>query len=331
LQIEPVLDRPRLAQMLALEYSLSVVDLTFVPTGWISACYRLTCSDGSRRFLKLQPLSGPQATAASSPGFYLPLTQRLHQSGLLPNIAYPIPTVSGQLWTSWADWRVILHNYIDGRVVGHNGMTDAVVSQLGGLLGRLHRSLPALDLKVRFYDRFEIPFQDQLVGMLAALGAKCSGDTLGQQGLRDVLLPRRDDVLSALRALQATRDRAVAAAHSVVVCHTDLHGENLMLDEAGRLYILDWEGAVLAPREQDLFMFAGEHWFGEVFLPAYEAETGPIMLDVDWLSFYSLRRLLEDVADWVTHLVTGEQAAVQDVVALRHLEVTLVDLASSVS
>jgi thiamine kinase-like enzyme len=41
------------------------------------------------------------------------------------------------------------------------------------------------------------------------------------------------------------------------VCHTDLHGENLMVDDRGNLYILDWETAMIAPPEHDLFFFAG--------------------------------------------------------------------------
>jgi hypothetical protein len=109
MQIEPVLDRAQLAHVLAQAIGLRVVDLTFVPTGWVSACYRPTCSDGTLRFLKLQPLTGPPATIASSPDFYLPLTHQLHTSGLLPAIAYPIPTSSGQWWTTWGDWRLILH------------------------------------------------------------------------------------------------------------------------------------------------------------------------------------------------------------------------------
>ena len=326
MQVEPLLDRSQLAQILGRTYGFGVADLTFVRTGWISACYTLLCHDGSRRFLKLQPLSGPQATAASSPDFYLPLTHRLHATGLLPAIAYPLSTKSGQWWTTWEGWRVILHQHIDGRVVGHDGITDAILAQLAGLVGRLHRSLPALDLQVRSFDRFEIPFESELMGGLTALEVMAPEETWGQKKLRDLLLPRRDEVLSVLQWLPVARDRAKMTEDLRVICHTDLHGENLMLDDSGQLYIVDWEGTVLAPREHDLFMFAEEPRFRDVFLPAYEAETGPISLNVDGLTFYSLRRWLEDLTDWILRLEAGVNGDAQDADDLRELEDMLAEV-----
>jgi spectinomycin phosphotransferase len=323
MKTEPTLDKSRLAELLTCAYGIVVVELAFVPTGWVSACYRVTCNDGTRRFLKLQPLLGPPVTAASSPAFYLPLTHQLYARGHLPAIAYPLATREGQLWTTWEGWRVILHNHIDGQVVGHDGMTDAIVSQLAGLVGRLHRSLPVLDLEVRFFESFEFAFHAEVVAVLAKLGNTGLGKRVGWQGLQDLLLPNRRDVLQALGLLQALGDRAKAAAHPVVVCHTDLHGENLMWDDAGRLYIVDWEGAVLAPREQDLFMFVDHHRFREIFVPAYEAETGPLRLDPDLLAFYMLRRVVEDMTDWILRLASGEQSEEQDAADLHELEETL--------
>ena len=307
---------------------MTPVNLTFVATGWISACYRLTCDDGTDWFLKLQPLSGPQATAASFPAFYLPLSRELHMSGWLPDIAYPISTNSGYLCACWEGWRVILHSYIKGQVVGHDGMTDSIVDRLAGLVGRLHRSLSSLNLQVHFYDAYEISFAGQIVDVLTSLETTDRTDTVGQQGLRDLLLPRRHDVLSALHRVQTLGHRAKAAEPAVVVCHADLHGENLMLDDADRLHIVDWEGAILAPPEQDLFMFADEPRFQDLFLPAYEAEAGTVVLDPDLLEFYSLRRLLEDLADWILRLATGEQGDVQDAADLLELKNTLASLPS---
>lgn len=327
-KLEPEIDKTQLREMLARDYGVMVTDLAFVPAGWISACYRLAGNDGTQWFLKLQPLSGPQPTAASCPAFYLPLSLELRRGGWLPDIAYPIPTMRGGLWTFWDGWRVILHNHIDGQTVGLQGMTDDVVARLARLVARMHQALPGLHLDVQLFDTYALPFEVQVMDVLAALQSSDLAATAGQQGLRDLIMPYQDDVLRAFHAARSLGEQVKAAHPPVVVCHTDLHGDNLMLDEAGRLYILDWEGAILAPPEQDLVMFADGPQFREVFMPAYEAESGPFVPDPERLEFYSLRRLLEDLSDWVLHLYTGTQSAAQDAADLRELEDALALLSS---
>ena len=43
----------------------------------------------------------------------------------------------------------------------------------------------------------------------------------------------------------------------LVLCHADLHTWNVLVDAGGRLWIADWDEAVLAPRERDLFFVVG--------------------------------------------------------------------------
>jgi len=113
----------------------------------------------------------------------------------------------------------------------------------------------------------------------------------------------------------------------MVVCHTDLHGGNLLVDSRGNLYILDWEGAMLAPPEQDLFFFAGQDTFWDLFWPNYQREFGPARLDVDMLAFYYYRRGLEDLADWLPRILYAGQGDEKDRETLYWTAETLKDLA----
>ncbi len=322
-----------LGQMLHHCYAIVPEKLDFVPTGWISACYRLTCGDGTSAFLKLQPLDGFQPLAASAPDFYLPLTRQLATRGILPHIAYPLPTVDGALWTAWEGWRVILYNHVPGRVVGHAGMTDAVVRQLAELLARLHGATTALLLRAPLAETFELACEAPLRAALTVLAHQGAEATAGQRALRTLLVPRRRSTASPVSAhlvrLRLLQAQARAAAHPFVVCHADLHGENLMLDAAGRLYILDWEGAILAPVEQDMIFFAGEPTFDTAFRPAYEALAGPLKLDAALLDFYWLRRGLDDVADWVLRIMAGDGSTARDEADLVEIADCLAGLADS--
>jgi spectinomycin phosphotransferase len=119
--------------------------------------------------------------------------------------------------------------------------------------------------------------------------------------LRDLLLPRKDDILGHLGRLRELQTLARMTRREVVLCHTDLWGGNLIQGDDGSLYILDWEGAVLAPPEHDLYPFTGER-FG-VFLATYEREFRPVSLDGDIVRFYLYRRNLEDLTDWVFRIL----------------------------
>jgi aminoglycoside phosphotransferase (APT) family kinase protein len=63
-------------------------------------------------------------------------------------------------------------------------------------------------------------------------------------GRRSLLDP---DLARAFDRLRASRPSG-----EIVVCHGDLHPANLIVDEAGSVVLLDWEVAVLAPREYDV-------------------------------------------------------------------------------
>ena len=105
----------------------------------------------------------------------------------------------------------------------------------------------------------------------------------------------------------------------MVVCHTDLHGANLLRDEASGLFILDWENAMIAPPEHDMIFFAGDERFRDVFYPAYTSQVGRWNLDDKVLEFYFYRRALEDIAGFIGRVLSGGGSQDQDQGDLREI------------
>lgn len=55
-----------------------------------------------------------------------------------------------------------------------------------------------------------------------------------------------------------------------------------MVDPEGVLNSLDWENAMIAPPEHDLFAFVDDEGFGGHFHPAYIRQVGSIDLDINF-------------------------------------------------
>ena len=72
---------------------------------------------------------------------------------------------------------------------------------------------------------------------------------------------------------------------------------------------------MIAPPEHDLFFFVGYDTFWDDLLPIYEVENGPVDLDSDVFGFYTYRRNLEDLMDYVIrilHYSTDDEQDRQD-------------------
>lgn len=156
---------------------------------------------------------------------------------------------------------LIVFHFIEGELVGFGDLPDDVVAKLAGLVGRLHRSTSTLDLVNPLVEDFRIFFEEALPAGLEALAEPGPGVSAVWRGFQELLLLRRSEIRDYLDRLKELQAIVRARHREMVVCHADLHRGNLLLDSRGNLYILDWEGAMLAPPEQDLFFFAGEDTF----------------------------------------------------------------------
>jgi aminoglycoside phosphotransferase (APT) family kinase protein len=152
-------------------------------------------------------------------------------------------------------------------------------------------------------------------------------DSISKQHLRDFLLLHKDEITGYLNQLKSLQKIVTHTHKTMVICHTDLHGENLMVDDQGNLYIMDWENAMIAPPEHDLFFFAGYDSFWDTFLPHYTREFGPVNLNRDMFAFYYYRRGLEDLADWIIRILRGDGGDAQDQADLGEISDCLTGLA----
>lgn len=235
------------------DYGLRVNALREHPGGFDSDCL---VADG-RWFVKIWRTR----TAPTR----LELLGELRAAGL--PVPVPIPTTSGGPYAWWQGRPYGVFPYVAGRTA--NDDDDWRVTAQA--LKRVHDT-HGIDLRRGSMDEPAI---------------RWLGERLDHPWLRD----RRHEVAEHIARLDRAIARARAKTVPQVLCHQDFGGTNLLLDGEAVAAIVDWENAVVGPREHDVWIAAEGH-HGEQFLIEYGARD----LDLDHIEYALLARALRDMA-----------------------------------
>jgi spectinomycin phosphotransferase len=237
----------------------------------------------------------------------LVVSAHLAERGVL-GVAGPVPTRDGRLWSEREGRRLSVVPWVShDRALGC-GMTAQHWTSYGALLAKVHATA-VTDPLAKFLPR-EDHTHERVASTVRALdsrlgravdepaGVGCPPDrlvsALAQEwrvagGLVSTLLEQADGLGRELRTRQAPS----------VVCHGDPHLGNVLLGGDERVWLIDWDDSVLAPRERDLmFVIGGVLAFAPVssqeqswFFDGYGAAD----LDPTGLAYYRCTRALEDL------------------------------------
>jgi Ser/Thr protein kinase RdoA (MazF antagonist) len=279
--VEPAIDRSLLADVVAHYYGLTVTSLDFVPVGWASAGYSLT-ADGSQYFLKLW-LDRPRAAGALE---RLPFVQQLHANGL--RVPYPVTTRTNELWVETPAGVIALFPFLAGETPPDwPSWPRSVLLEVGRTVAHLH-SIP-----------LDLPFREDF-------SARAREELRPYYG-GEVLRSYEADLAAQLDRLDELQGVAREVPSRFVVSHTDLYGDNMLVDQDGRVGVLDWDDLRLAPPEYDLSLLL--HGVQPMDAIAFTTvlEVYPIRpLRLELFAFFLLRRALDDFTARVVALSERE-------------------------
>jgi Ser/Thr protein kinase RdoA (MazF antagonist) len=303
MRYEPAIDRARVTETLRHQYGLAVDGLSFIPVGFSTACYEARAAGGERYFLKLWP--NPRIRDDKRQAIVLRLLRAFHERGLEPRVPYPIATRNGALSTNVDGTPLAVFPFLYGRPLPEDP-PPALAEATGRTIAAIHRATPMLTDVLPPRETFTFPGEPELRRALVQIEAVASTARPGLRALRRLVLPRRDEILSRLARLHELGDVARRFPSSFVLCHTDMGGDNALVDEDGRLTVLDWDLATVAPPEHDLW------WVPERALVSYLDAGGARPLDLDRFAFYILRRGFEDMTARLVRMLDDGAIAHED-------------------
>lgn len=285
-------------------YGIIVTHLTFLPIGYdaFAAVYRAAAQDGETYFLKLKQGALYEASVQ--------LPRFLKDHGM-NQIAAPLTTQEGREWTALEEYTLILYPFIEGEKGANSVWSDAQWIEFGTAVRQLHSmQLPeALASQIR-RETF-------------SAGAKWEAAAPGIRAALDQsdLDPAARDLAAFWRAHEAEIDLVMARAAELgervrqqerpfVLCHADIHVGNVMLHPDGRVFIVDWDQPIFAPKERDLVFIIGAtlgHLTvgpreSDLFLQGYEnRDIDPIVM-----AYYRYDWIVQDLVEF------GEQVLLRD-------------------
>lgn len=121
---------------------------------------------------------------------------------------------------------------------------------------------------------------------------------------------KRDETFDLVKRTERLALALQAETPEFIMCHGDIHGWNLLIDVNNRLYMVDWDTLIIAPKERDL-MFVGSglggngHTLQEETALFYQG-YGQTQVNQIAMAYYRYERIIEDIA------VTCEQIFLSD-------------------
>lgn len=286
-------------------YALDVVEVTFLPLGhdpwaWV---YRARTAGGGDYFLKVRRHGVNEA------GLLIP---RFLQDHGVNRVVAPIATPVGSLWTEVGAYSVIVYPFVEAQTGMTRGMTDEQWIEYGAVLRQIHEApRPSELVKSMRRETFRPDGAASIRRIDADLATETPDDPYARAFV-PTWQARREQIMTVLAGAEELGRRFAATNPSLVICHADIHTNNVLIDEADtHIWVTDWDEAMLAPRERDVMFAVGggisrQHVSPRdeaLFLRGYHQTPGSVAIDPLGLAFYRYAWAVADIGSYGEQIV----------------------------
>jgi spectinomycin phosphotransferase len=290
-----VLEPPSIADADLIErartrFAIPVTRATFLPIGNDSAAWAFRLSGGEDAWF-LKVLARPVDAAS------LEIPRHLADLGI-GHLLAPIPTTTGGSFDEGDPYSFILYPFVDGESGGDIGLTTAQQTELGRVVRRIHDLPVPPDLATSMRrERFVPPG----VGAAHRIGGEIksgSFDDPFHRSLAAFWLRHRREIDRIVERAEQLGVEARTRARDPVICHADIHAWNVLIERSGEFVVVDWDEALLAPRERDLMFVDGGVGGLANDSRAFFAGYGHVEIDPVVIAYYRFDWVVQELASY---------------------------------
>ena len=231
----------RIINCLNANYGIAVAALTLLPLGadMHAAVYKAQADDQASYFVKLKQGRRQDISAA--------IIELLHEAGV-QEIIPPVKTLHGQLVQTLADETLIVYPFVEGENGFNRQLADHQWIKLGKALRKVHSMdvPPSIQNQIR-RESYSSKWREAVRSFYALLETEPVGDA--------TTLKLSKFMRENLPAIRRLVNNAEELGHKLqgrspkfVLCHSDMHGGNVLVDGNDMIYIVDWDDPIMAPR-----------------------------------------------------------------------------------
>lgn len=284
---------------LKLNYGIDVDALVFLPWGadMNVSVYKAFTTDHISYFVKLK--RGHHHDTG------VEIVELLHNAGI-QEVIPAIKTNEGRLTQPIENFTLIVYPFVEGKDGFNRDLTDNQWIKLGKALRQIHEiAVPrSIVNKVR-KEAYSPKWREFVQSLFIHFEAGLSGD--------DIALKLWKFMKDRLLEIHRLVDRAEQLGQILknhepkfVLCHSDIHGGNVLLDGIDTLYIVDWDDPIMAPKERDLMFIGGgvaNVWNKPRDESLFYEGYGKTEIDQIALAYYRHERIVEDIAEFCQALL----------------------------
>lgn len=231
--------------------------------------------------------------------------QLLHEAGI-EQIIPPIKTIERNLTQSIGDFTLILYPFIESE----DGFTRALTDEQWLMLGKTLRQIHEIDvpLSIKQQIRQEL-FSSKCREIVRSLYAQIEAKPTGDKVALDLMAFMKKNILIIRRLVDRAEQLAQILQNEslqFVLCHSDIHGGNVLMNNDNTIYIVDWDDPIMAPKERDLMFIGGgvaNVWNKPHEEALFYKGYGTLEVNRTFLTYYRHERIVEDIAEYGQELL----------------------------
>jgi spectinomycin phosphotransferase len=272
-------------------YSIQISEIEFLPIGNDASAfsYRVEAINGILYFLKIK------TKLSNLAGLFVP---RFLKDNGIEQVVAPLPTTTQKLAEEMDRFALILYPFVAGTEAMKAGMPDSQWIEFGSILKRIH--LTELPSDISQYVRREtfIPKWGSLAKMLHEQVNTRNYDDAFQKELSTFWKENNETIQTLIERAEMIGQHLQETDLEFVLCHADIHTANIVLTQEQRMFIVDWDDTLFAPKERDLmFVLGGDsiHTREEdLFFDGY----GIVKINQLALAYYRYEWCVQEIGDF---------------------------------
>lgn len=277
---------------LNIDYGIDVAELTFLPIGadMNASVYKAQTHDQRSYFVKLKRGHHHDISVV--------IIELLYEAGIR-QIIPPIKTLLGQSTQRIEGFTLIVYPFVKGEDGFSCNLTNDQWFTLGQALRQVHEIdvPPSIQNQLR-REAYSPKWREAVRSLYVHIEGPPIADEVALK-----LLKFMKEKMPAIRRLvnraEQLAQKLQAQASKFVLCHSDIHGGNVLINGNGTLYIVDWDDPIMAPKERDLMFIGGG--VANVWNKLHEETSfyrgyGRTEIDSTILAYYRHERIVEDIA-----------------------------------